>query len=67
MFKNSGITKCKILKNKISQFHLEAVETGVVQKKTNLIGYSGSGAAFMAFTFYIYRKNNKQIPSRSLD
>ena len=47
MFKNSGIIKCKILKYKISQFHLEAVETGVVQKKTNLIGYSDSGAAFM--------------------
>ena len=41
------MVKCKILKNKISQFYLEAVETGVVQvqKIANLIDYSDTGAA----------------------
>ena len=41
------MVKCTIIKNKSSQFHLEAVETGVVQlqKKADLIGYSDSGAA----------------------
>ena len=35
------------IKNEISQFHLEAVETGVVQvqKKAEHIGYSDSGGA----------------------
>ena len=41
------MVKYTLIKNKSSQFHLEAIETGVVQlqKKADLIGYSDSGAA----------------------
>ena len=41
------MVKCKILKNKISQFYLEAVETRVVQiqKIADLNDYSDNGAA----------------------